>query len=489
MFKFLLPKQFFIKEKKIHKNLYEKAKPYYDFGRFDNGNIIINFYDDETVIFDKNYVILYKENIGNIDFITIINNDQFIGIKNKELCLFSFIYSNYTNSDSPSEPLNQKKIIKINSQHFFKLRENYIVKFFYDKNNNKIYLPQCNDLNLDYEIFNYYILIFDVFKNKIALKAKLKFVDNDLCSLKCIIFNNKYLIVSKINSLRVFNANNMKEIIPGINNLELDNKNYIKDLMNLDNEFLLILTQQSLIQYDLHKREILYSCRLSFELSLISVERLTTTKNYLFIYEKSSGVIIFDKKTIRPIQSKHIPNIFFIDEVSDENIKFTTACYNIFCDKSQKNKIYLFFCIRVFSIFLLLFLFIREKRNISSKKYKLLREDVINDLLKFKNIKNINNISLEDITMYIIKYIKSISFSFDNLRLIVLKFVFEILMALGKVILSPFIIIFMFFKILFFSNYLIIIIARCMIFIYCIFALSFGYHELSPQVIFISDYY
>ena len=289
--------------------------------------------------------------------------------------------------------------------------------------------------------------------------------------------------MSKINSLSVFNANNMKEIFPGINNLKLDNNNYIKDLMNLDNEFLLILTQQNLIQYDLHKREILFSC------SLTSAGRLTTTKNYLFIYKKSSGVIIFDKKTIRPNQSKHIPNIFFIDEVCDENIKFTTACYNIFCDKSQKNKIYLFFCIRVFSIFLLLFLFLREKRKISSKKYKLLRDDVLNVLLKFKNIKNINNISFEDITMYIIKYIKSISFSFDNLRLIVLKFVFEIFMALGKVILSPFIIIFMFFKIFFFSNYLISIIVRCMIFLFYIFALSFGYHELSPQVTFISDYY
>ena len=114
MFKFLLPKQFFINEKKMHKNFYEKAKPLCGFGRFDNGNIIINFYDDETVIFDKNFEIIYKENIGNINYINIINNDQFIGIKNEEICLFSFIYSNYINTDNPSEPLNQKKIIKIN---------------------------------------------------------------------------------------------------------------------------------------------------------------------------------------------------------------------------------------------------------------------------------------------------------------------------------------------------------------------------------------
>ena len=340
-------------------------------------------------------------------------------------------------------------------------------------------------MNLNYEIYNYYILIFDVFKNKIALETKLKFVDNELCSLECMIFKNKYLIISKINSLRVFNANNMKEIIPGINNLKLDDNNYIKDLMNLNNEFLLILTKKYLIQYDLHKREILYSC----ELSLFSVKNWTATKNYLFLYERSSGVIIFDKKTINPIQSKYILNIFFIDEVNDEKIKFTTHCYNIFCDKSQKNKIYLFSCIRVFSFLLLLFLFRREIRIISSKKYKLLSTYAFNDLLKFKDIKNIRNISFEDIIMHIIKYLKNISFSFDNLRLIVLKFIIKFFMGLGKLILSPFIFIFMVFKILLFSNYLISIVFRCSIFLFYIIALSFNYHESSPQVTFISNYY
>ena len=60
---------------------------------------------------------------------------------------------------------------------------------------------------------------------------------------------------------------------------------------------------------------------------------MITTKNYLFLFGSESGVIIFNKKTVRPIQSKHISNIFFIDEINDEYIKFTTARDYIFCDK------------------------------------------------------------------------------------------------------------------------------------------------------------
>ena len=354
MFKFLLPKQFFVSKKKIHKNLYENARIIYNFGRFDSGNIIIN-YNDEIVILDKNFEILYKENIGDIDYLTIINNDQFIGIKDEGMYLFSFVYSNYINSDNPSETLNQKKIIKIISEQFFKINKFDIVSFFYDKNNNKIYLPKYKDLNDT--ICNYYILIFDIFKNKIALKTKLNiFYNKYIGGLKCITFKNKYLIVSKIskiNSFRVFRTNNMKEIFLGINNLKLYDCGYIKKLVNLNNEFLLIATGNKLIKYDFYKREIIYSC----DFYLPGRKRFITTKNYLFLYGIKKGAIIFDKKTIRPIQSKHILNIFFIDEINDENIKFTTACYNIFCDKSQKIKIYLFSCVRVFSFFCYYFYF------------------------------------------------------------------------------------------------------------------------------------
>ena len=472
MFKFLLPKQFFIKEKKIHKNIFEKNKGFvYEFGRFDSGNIIIN-YNYEIVVLDKNFEILYKENIGVIHYLTIINNDQFIGIKDDEMCLFSFVYSNYINSDNPSEPLNQKKIIKIVSEQFFKINIYDIVEFFYDKNNNKIYLAQCNGVNSNDVIHNYYILIFDVFKNKITLKTKLTLFYNDICELQSIIFKNKYLIVSKKLSIRVFRANNMKEIFPGINNLKLYSLDYIENLMNLNNEFLLIATGNKLIKYDFYKREIIYSC----DYYLPGRKRFITTKNYLFLYGIKKGAIIFDKKTIRPIQSKHILNIFFIDEISDENIKFTTACYNIFCDKSQTIKIYLFSCVRVFSFFLLLLLFLREIKKISSKKYKLLTDDVFNVLLKFKNI----------------KYIK---FSFTFLLYIFLKFLIFMLKIISnswKLIfypLIPFFIIYKAFKFFFFSNYLISIIIRCMVFLYYILALSFYYHKYSPKQSFISDYY
>ena len=242
MLKFWLPKQFFINEKKIHKNLNENLKGIYTFGRFNNGNIIINYFDDETVILDKNYEILYKENIGNFHFLTIINNDQFIAIKDEGMFLFSFIYSNCINSDNPSEPLNQKKIIKIISELFYKLNKNNEANIFYDKNNKIIALIKYYDINLSYIYYNCFILVFDVFKNKISLKAKLKSLDNDL--YKCVIFRNKYLIVSKQNSLKVFNVYNMKEICPGVNNLKLNNKDYIIKLMNLNNEFLLILTEK-----------------------------------------------------------------------------------------------------------------------------------------------------------------------------------------------------------------------------------------------------
>ena len=78
--------------------------------------------------------------------------------------LFSFIYSNYINSDNPSEPLNQKKIIKIISKLIFKLKEYFLIDIFYDKNNNNIFaLTMKNEFN---EINNFNILVFDVFKNK-----------------------------------------------------------------------------------------------------------------------------------------------------------------------------------------------------------------------------------------------------------------------------------------------------------------------------------
>ena len=55
--------------------------------------------------------------------------------------------------------------------------------------------------------------------------------------------------------------------------------------------------------------------------------------------------------------------------------------------------------------------------------------------------------------------------------------------------LIPFFIIYKAFKFFFFSNYLISIIIRCMVFLYYILALSFYYHKYSPKQSFISDYY
>jgi hypothetical protein len=239
MFKFLLPKQFFINGIETHKNIFENKKGICNLGRFDNGNIIINYFDDETVILDKNYEILYKENTGNIYNLIIINNDQFIGFKDEEMFLFSFIYSNYINSDNPSEPLNQKKIIKIISKLIFKLKEYFLIDIFYDKNNNIFALTMKNEFN---EINNFNILVFDVFKNKITLKTKLQILDDYINNF--IIFRNEYLIVSKENSLRVFNVNNMKEIVSGINNLNLNDKDNIRGLMNFNKEFLLIFTKK-----------------------------------------------------------------------------------------------------------------------------------------------------------------------------------------------------------------------------------------------------
>ena len=411
--------------------------------------------------------------------------------------LFSFIYSNYINSDNPSEPLNQKKIIKIISKLIFKLKEYFLIDIFYDKNNNNIFaLTMKKEFN---KINNFNILFFDVSKNKITLKTKLQILDDYINN--CIIFRNEYLIVSKKNSLRVFNVNNMKEIFSGINNLNLNDKDNIRGLMNFNKEFLLIFTEKKIIKYDLHKTEILYSSLFPFYYG-----SWINTKNYLFLYGRQNGVIIFDKKTIRHIQSKNISNILFIDEISDEKIKFTTACYNIFCDKSQKTKIFLFSCLRVFSFFLLLFLFIREIRIISSKKYKLLIYDSHNYLLKFKNIfENLKSIKLSNISYEdIFKYIKSIWFSSDNYVLIALKIVYYFLINLGVLLLSslifyfkvivglffsPFIIIFMILIFIFFSNYLIIIIIRCILLLYYILALSFNYHKFSPHVTFISNYF
>ena len=95
--------------------------------------------------------------------------------------LFSFIYSNYINSDNPSEPLNQKKIIKIISKLIFKLKEYFLIDIFYDKNNNNIFaLTMKNEFN---EINNFNILVFDVFKNKITLKTKLQILDDYINNL------------------------------------------------------------------------------------------------------------------------------------------------------------------------------------------------------------------------------------------------------------------------------------------------------------------
>ena len=170
-----------------------------------------------------------------------------------------------------------------------------------------------------------------------------------------------------------------------------------------------------------------------------------------------------------------------IDEINEENFKVTTLSYYIFYDKSQKNKIYLFSCIRIFCFILLLLLFIREIRIILSKKYKLLIYEVFNYL--FKSSKNNNN-SLEDTN----KYIQNISLSFDNLVLIILKLVYKFLIFLWKIHLYWLIFIFKALKI-FFSNYLIVIVIRCIFFLYFILALSFYYHESCPVVNFISDNY
>jgi hypothetical protein len=93
------------------------------------------------------------------------------------------------------------------------------------------------------EINNFNILVFDVFKNKITLKTKLQILDDYINNF--IIFRNEYLIVSKENSLRVFNVNNMKEIVSGINNLNLNDKDNIRGLMNFNKEFLLIFTKKN----------------------------------------------------------------------------------------------------------------------------------------------------------------------------------------------------------------------------------------------------
>ena len=191
-----------------------------------------------------------------------------------------------------------------------------MINIFYDKINNKIFaLTTKKEFN---KINNFNILVFDVFKNKITLKTKLQILDDYIKN--CIIFRNEYLIVSKKNSLRVFNVNNMKEIFSGINNLNLNNKDNIIGLMNFNKEFLLIFTEKKIIKYDLHKTEILYSSLFPFYYG-----SWINTKNYLFLYGRENGVIIFDKKTIRPIQSKNISNILFIDEISDETIKVTTT--------------------------------------------------------------------------------------------------------------------------------------------------------------------
>ena len=479
MFKFLLPKQFFINEKKNHNNFNKDQKGIRSFERFDNGNIIINYCNDKTLILDKKFEILYEENIGEIDYFTTINNDQFIGIGKKGIFLFSFIYSNYIDLDNPSEPLNQKKIIKIVSENFFKPNTNDVANIFYDKNNNKIYYLECNIINsnnenLNNEKYNYNIYVFDFFKNKITLKKKIEIQDNDLCILKFMIFRNKYFLLSKKQSLRVFNANDMKEIFPEINNLKLNDGNYIIDLMNLNNEFLLIKTNKKLIKYDLDKREILSTCVFSLDF-----KRWTTTKNYLFLYESQTGVIIYDKKAIRPIQSKHITNILFIDEISDEKIKFTTACDYIFCDKSQKNKIYLFSCLRFFTFIFLLLLFIREIRIILSREFKILIYEAFKYLFKSSNI---NAISFKNIN----NYIRSNTNYFDNNKL----FIFNFFIFLVKLIMSICKFNFMGFKFFFFSNHLIFIIIRCIFFIVYILILSLYYHDsFPPECTFISDYY
>ena len=141
-----------------------------------------------------------------------------------------------------------------------------------------------------------------------------------------------------------------------IYNLKLDDNNYIKDLMNLNNEFLLILTKKYLIQYDLHKREILYSC----ELSLFSVKNWTATKNYLFLYERSSGVIIFDKKTINPIQSKYILNIFLLMKLTMKklNLQLLAVIYFVINHKRIK---FIYFLVLGFFLFFCYYFYLEEK--------------------------------------------------------------------------------------------------------------------------------
>ena len=229
-----------------------------------------------------------------------------------------------------------------------------------------------------------------------------------------------------------------------------------------------------IIKYDLDKREILSTCAIS-----PNFKRWITTKNYLFLYESEIGVIIYDKKANRPIQSKQIKNILFIDEIGDGNIKFTTASDYIFCDKLQKNKIYLFSCLRVFSFIFLLLLFIREIRIILSRKFKILIYEAFKYIFKSSNI---NAISFKNIS----NYIRSNTNYFNNNKL----FVFNFLIFLVKLIMSICKFNFMGFKFFFFSNHLIFIILRCIFFIVYILILSLYYHDsFPPECTFISDYY
>ena len=130
MFNFLSPKKFFLSEIKWHK-IFNYVK---DCSRFDNENYIILNSINEIFILDKNFEVLYKENINDIKKIAIINNEQFIGIKLDKMFLFSIIFSNDINSDNPNKSLNKQIIIKLNSECVYDGEEKIIMgTFFYYK--------------------------------------------------------------------------------------------------------------------------------------------------------------------------------------------------------------------------------------------------------------------------------------------------------------------------------------------------------------------
>lgn len=256
----------------------------------------------------------------------------------------------------------------------------------------------------DIYIFN--LLIFDFYekKNKISLRTKFKLNLYNFIFINDITFGINYLLISKEKSISIFNANNMKEIFPKINNLNLNKDDEIINLMNFNDQFLLIATDNYLIKYDFYKRKVLYYTKFFYSLD----SWIFTTKNYFFIYEDNS-LIIFDKKTIKPIQSKRISDILFIDEIDEGIIKVTTTCNYIIYDKFHKKKIYLFAFIRISIILLYLYCLIGQIEIILDGKYKILLYKLYFDsLVDIKNLKLMFYYSfydLETIKIIIYKYI------------------------------------------------------------------------------------